>query len=580
MIRVAGLSRYNRRSIEWCPPNGVTGGPPAGGETRRGSQLIRVTRYRVDVGGGSSEQQGTLGQPARLRLEALRYAAGRDESATYIAIMRTFTGDVAGLLSDQSAAEVAHRLAGQGLELDTDTVDDRLSYLVEHGNLARSPRETEARSLKEYLQNRARYQLTQRGELVHRFVEELLGHTDAAREVSTEMLGGILDGLRALDRLDETAVASADPDLLARDIGTVFAQFEQLVSSTRDFYTYLTQVLVRYDLDRDEFQVFKTVLLDYLQRFVDEISRHLPQLAEALTAVEPKVAVLCARANSGQRLLGIDGRQARRAKGLDPDDWAGLHAWFVGGAGRDADAVGVRRLATEAMRALLVNLRRIAAGRRELSRHSDLLTLARWFAVADDDTAHALWASAFGLYSCRHLGFAADDDADPVPPTASWWRTPSAEVPVALRRHGTRTIRGRAGRREDYSAAKAARLADRERSERRRAAALAEIAGHRGRLNAVRLSDEARAALLELYARALVGRGRPLGGGDQADAEVPAAGWRLVVRRTPGAGTVVTSPAGRLELVDLTLAVEATLDSTAFDSSTSDSTALDSRDTG
>jgi hypothetical protein len=78
---------------------------------------------------------------------ALRYATG-EESATYVAIMRTFTGEISGLLSDQSASEVAARLAELGIELDRETVDDRLSYLVEHGNLARSPRETEARSLR------------------------------------------------------------------------------------------------------------------------------------------------------------------------------------------------------------------------------------------------------------------------------------------------------------------------------------------------------------------------------------------------------------------------------------------------
>jgi uncharacterized protein (TIGR02677 family) len=491
----------------------------------------------------------------RVRLAALRYASGGEESATYLAIMRTFAGEIAGLLSDQSAAEVAARLAAQGLPLDADTVDDRLSYLVEHGNLARSPRETEARSLREYLQNRARYQLTQRGELVHRFVEELLGHTEQAREVSTEMLGGILAGLRALAAPGEQAIATADPDELARDIGTVFAQFERLVSSTRDFYTYLSQVLVRYDLERAEFQAFKTALLDYLQRFVDEIARHMPQLAVAVVDVEPLVPVLCARANAGQRLVGVDGGVARRSTGLDPEDWTGLHAWFVGGNGRDCDAAGVRRLATDAMRALLVNLRRIAAGRREQSRHGDLLVLARWFADADDETAHALWAAAFGLYSCRHLAFTADDDADPVPPTASWWRTHSAEVPVALRRHGARTIRGRAGRREDFSAAKAARVAEREAAEGRRHAALAEIARSVGRPGAIRLSDDARSVLLELYARALVGRGRPLGPQDRAEAE--SAGWRLVVRPTPGASTVISSPAGRLELVDLSLGIEA-----------------------
>jgi hypothetical protein len=84
----------------------------------------------------SEAAHGALQHAERVRLKALRYAA-RDEAPTYIAIMRTFTSEIAGLLSDQSAAEVAQRLAEQGFELSADTVDDRLSYLVEHGNLAR-----------------------------------------------------------------------------------------------------------------------------------------------------------------------------------------------------------------------------------------------------------------------------------------------------------------------------------------------------------------------------------------------------------------------------------------------------------
>lgn len=513
---------------------------------------------------GVTDQPGgeRLGREGRLRLEALRYAVN-EEAASYLAIMRTFTGAVAGLLSDQSAAEVTERLAGQGLQLDVDTVDARLSYLVEHGNLARSPRETEARSLRDYLANRARYQLTQRGELVQRQVEELLQHSETAHEVSTEMLGGILEGLRRLGRHDDASLAAVDPDDLARDIGTVFAQFERLVESTREFYTYLSQVLVRYDLDREEFQAFKTALLDYLQRFVDEIARQMPQIADELTALAPRVQALTERANAGGRLLGLDGRRARRAAGLDPQDWAGLHAWFIGGPGRDADADGVRRLATDAMRALLVNLRRIATSSdREQSRYADLLRLAGWFDAADDTTAHALWAAAFGLYSCRHLAFAADDDADPVPPTASWWRTPVAEVPVTLRRRGERRIAGRSGRREDFTEAKRTRLVERQAAERRRAAALAEIARHSGEPEHLRLSDDARSALLEVFARALSGSARGLGAGRSAVADATSSAgsrpaFRLAVRRTPGRSTTLSSPAGRLVLADLTLGVGA-----------------------
>lgn len=502
----------------------------------------------------ANEAAGRLPQRHRARLEALRYATN-DEAASYLAVMRTFTGAVSGLLSDQSAAEVHARLRDSGLEVDVDTVDARLSYLVERGNLARSPRETEARSLKDYLSNRARYQLTQVGELVQRQVEALLQHTETAHEVSSEMLGGILAGLHDLLDLDDARLAAAEPDDVARRIATVFAQFETLVSSTREFYTYLSQVLVRYDLDREEFQLFKTALLDYLQRFVDEIARHMPQVAQALVALAPRVPALTARANAGQRLLALDGSTARRSRGLDPADWHGLHAWFVGGEGRDSDAAGVRRLATDAMRALLVNLRRIASSTdRDRSRYSDLLRLAGWFAGADDDTAHALWAAGFGLYPCRHLAFAADDDADPVPATASWWRTPVAEVPVTLRQSGERKVAGRSGRRVDYSAAKAAAVATRAAAELRRRRALEELAALPGSRPHRRLSDDARAALLELYARALTTHGRALGDGQaiRVDAE---AGFALAVRRTPGAATVLQSPAGRLELADLTLDV-------------------------
>jgi uncharacterized protein (TIGR02677 family) len=491
----------------------------------------------------------------RVRLDALRYTV-QPEAAAYVAIMRTFTGGISGLLSDQSAAEVAARLAEMGLDLPVETVDERLSYLVQHGNLARSPRETEARSIKEYLTTRARYQLTQRGELVHRQVEELLGATETAREVSSEMLGGILAGLTTLSRYDPQALAGVSPDELAREITTLFAQFERLVESTRDFYAYLSQALVRFDLDREEFQAFKAALLDYLQRFVDEIALHMPQIADAIVAVDPMVPALVGRANDGQRLLGLDGQQARRARGLDVADWAGLHSWFRGEGGRDSDAAQVRQLATGAMRALLVNLRRIAASaEREVSRYRDLLKLARWFDESDDDRAHALWAAAFGLYPCRHLGYPADTDAAPVPPTASWWRGAVADVPLTLRASGDRLIRGRTGKPADFTEAKAARLAEREAAERRRRAALAEIAGHVGDWSHVRLSDDARGVLLDLYAQALAAAGGRLSAQSAASAESDAC-IRLVVRRTPGRSTVITSPQGRLELCDLTLAVD------------------------
>jgi uncharacterized protein (TIGR02677 family) len=503
--------------------------------------------------------EGTLEPHERQTLGALRYAVN-DEAASYLAIMRLFTTGMSGFLSDQSADEVTERLSGVGIALDRDTVDLRLSYLVEHGNLARSPRETEARSVREYLSNRARYQLTPRGELVHRQVEALLAHSDGAREVSSEMLPGILAGIEELARITRHGAQNADPRDVAARITTLFAQFEVLVTSTRQFYSYLTQVLTRFDLGRDEFVMFKSALIDYLQRFVDEVSRHMPQVADRLRELEPNVAALCARASEGDRLVGLDGSLARRATGLETADWQSLHTWFIGSPGRRSDADNVRRLATDAMRSLLTNLRRIAAGAdRQQSRYGDLVRLAGWFEVADDDRAHELWAAAFGLYSARHLAFPADPDGDPVPSTRSWWHSPVAQVPVGLRSHGDRKAGGRAGPRADYSVAKLARIAERTEQQRRRVEAAWELGSHAGDVHEARLSDEARAIFLELYGAALAQHGRPLMPGVMARGRLRIADLRLEVELEVASGATVRlkSPSGVLTLRDLAVGLVA-----------------------
>lgn len=489
----------------------------------------------------------------KLRLTALRYAVN-DEAEQYIAVMRVFTDGTAGLLSDLSAREVAERLASDhGVELDPDLVDTRLSYLVQAGNLARSPRESEARSIREYLTTRSRYQLTQRGELVHRQVEELLGATDEVREVSTEMLGGILSGLRTLRSYDARSLAEVDPDVLAGQVATLFAQFERLVTSTRAFYASLSQVLTRYDLGREDFQAFKAALIDYLQRFVDQVARSMPQVADVLGEIDPRPLLL--RANVGARLVTVDGVDARRSKGLDVADWQDLRTWFLGAPGRRSDAEEVRALATRAMRALFVNLRRLATDTdREVSRYADLIRLARWFDASDDETAAALWAAAFGLYPCRHLGFLADVEGQASPPTSSWWRAPVADVPVMLRASGERKAAGQTARREDFSAVKAQRLRERAAAEAERTAALEELRARPGPVDGRTLSDSARVQLLELQARALSAAGGPLHGPARAAAALPdGSRLSLTVTPAPGAVTAVSSPAGTLLLHDLQL---------------------------
>ena len=216
----------------------------------------------------------------------------------------------------------------------------------------------------------------------------------------------------------------------------------------------------------------------------------MPQLADHLRTLEPRIPALCARASAGERLVGVDGSAARRATGLEPEDWKTLHTWFVGSGHRRSDADNVRRLATDAMRSLLTNLRRIAAGAdRQQSRYGDLVRLAGWFDAATDERAHELWAATFGLYAARHLAFAADPPGDRVPSTRSWWEAPPAEVPVGLRTHGDRRAGGGPGPGSTTRPPKSARLKERRDQDRRLAAAVGEFLACAGPISRIRVSD-------------------------------------------------------------------------------------------
>lgn len=481
-------------------------------------------------------------QVDRQRLQAYRYATG-EEADSYVAIMRVFTGSTSGLLSDLSAAEVQSALEDLGVSLDLDTVESRMSYLVEHGNVVRSPREAEARSIKEYLSTRSRYQLSPVGEQAHRHVEELLGSAGRVREVSTEVLPLVLRTLELL---------AADPAAGAGEVTALFAVFERLVTSTREFYARLGEVLARAEVDRDALAAYREVLLDYLQRFVDEVRRYEPLIVDALGRVDVD-AVVAAAAAEGPHLKDERGQDALRSKGLQAADWSSLSAWFRGAPGRKSDATEVRALATRAMGSLLTGLRRAVAGSGgETSRRQDLLRLARLFASSQDDQAHRLWAAAFGLYPARHVS--ALPEVDDVPSTTSWWDAPPAEVALSLREHGDRAIRGRTGRREDFAAQRAELLRRREEEEAARDAALRELLGQVGRTE-LHVSDVARGTLLELYARALAAVSGPAGVLD-GEATARSGSLRVTAHHEPGSVMRVRSPAGVLELVDIRLELQ------------------------
>jgi len=432
-----------------------------------------------------------VANPERLRL--YRYVNAQ-EADDYLAIMSRFTD---ALLVEWSAAD----LADQGIVLPVDVIADRCKYLADNGNLLVSPRQVRVTSIAEYQSQPVRYTVSALGARLHRDIEAFLAVTGGAREVPRELLALVADGLAALDPEDE-------PEVLAGAVSTIFGQFHEFAASVTDFYTYIGSVLNRTDLDGDEWAGFKHLLLDYLDSIVESVRRYAPVITIAVDHLRPALPALL------DRLSGTDGtfvalqaaspggEEVQRARGRTAADWDQLGEWFSGPGARQ-----LRDAAHRAVGALLSSLKRInAAATKEASLRRHFLKLAGWFDTATPTDVHVLATAAFGLYGARHLGVLLDEDvAELVPASMSWWRSPSAPVPVALRQRGDRTPRGRSARAADHGHQKRHLLAARAIEEERRATACAELLAVGGRLADARLSAPAMTVLLELLANAAAG---------------------------------------------------------------------------
>jgi uncharacterized protein (TIGR02677 family) len=501
---------------------------------------------------------GCMGSDAggaeRLRLYAY---ASAPEATSYVVIMRLFVG---ALLAEWSA----HDLAERGVDLPVEVIDQRLRYLEEHGNLLASPREVRVTSIAEYQRQPARYTATSLGVRVHRQVEEVLAAAGGAREVPRELLAAVAHRLTTLAAMSPAEVAACDAAEMAETVSTVFLQFETFAGAVTDFYSYVGSVLARGDLDDDEWLGFKHLLLDYLETIVDSVTRHTATIRLALDRLDHLVPLVVERAAAADPALAAlraaspGGEGVERARGRDVGDWAELRAWFGAPGDRSSGSQQLREAAVRAVGALLANVKRMnAASSRETSLRRHLLRLAGWFDVAMPDDAHVLYASAFGLYSARHLGVTLEADiAEALPATTSWWRAPAAPVPVSIRERGDRNPRGRVVRVADHRAQKQRLVAERRRQAEQREQAIAELVAVGDRLDEVRLSHAAFQVLLELLGQATTQFGPELAG---VSAGVVDAAVVLWLEPSDGL-TILHSAAGDLAVDGFRLAVTAARD--------------------
>ena len=548
-------------------------------------------------------------EQAQRRLPLFAYLQA-PEHRTYLAIMRLFTST---LLADLSAGEVSSALAvaerdgavAPG-ESDVDTVIDRLRQLVRWGNLVAGRRETIAASIAEFQHGSVRYQVSKLAVRVQRDVDDLLRVPEGAREVSRELLPAIERGLGEVDALlseqlgspadagpGAAGTADAGPggrgERLAEQVTTVFLQHAELAATVRDFYAYLGQVVTRHQLAPEEISSFRNLLVEYIQMVVEDVLRHTPAIASSLNRLAARRAELVRLLAPPDKLGSEPGSDAdsglggdvERARGRTEADWQELTDWFVDTPGRPSQVASLREATARAIGSLLASVKRATSGGGLVpGRRAELLKLARWFDESDPARCQRLHAAAFGLHSARHLLPAPDYDSDNH--DVAWRDGPVHDVTVNVRSRGDRGPRGRTSRVLDDPMTEESLLAEAREQDRRRGAAVAELAAAGPEVGGTRFSPDALSVLCELLTLAMAQREDappergPADGAPQDPAEgtsseaIPGAeagfpgtaldpvhDLRVTVRHRPGERTEINSAAGTLTLEDTAVDLDA-----------------------
>ncbi|MBB4924255.1 TIGR02677 family protein [Kitasatospora kifunensis] len=444
-----------------------------------------------------------------------------------------------------------------------------LERLGKWGNLRADPDTGRVTALEDFYRARHIYQLTQPGEAVEEALaayDEALGRRGELQAVALADITFHLRALRALAGRPEPDPVAVHLALLA-----LVDRFSGLAENARAFMNSLQRTVDLHDADVEVFLAYKRRLIEYLERFIEDLVTRGAEIAGLLedlgAAPEGLIGPLLrlaaereaadAAPDAAAEALA-DGRQRWHGR------WDGLRAWFLSVPGRSSQAKLLRSAARQAVPQLLgvvqaLNERR--AGRSD--RSADFRELARWFAQApDDDARHRLWRSAFGLHSARHLTIdqeaLAEREADPVPASASWYDAPGVRISPQLRRSGSYERRGRARAVQDRGEAKAY-LAELARKQAEQTAAARARLATRGE---VRLSelDELDPAAFRLFLLLLgdaLAAWRP--GLDSVTATTNDGTMEIRLTRLPGAGSaeihtfdgVLRGPDHLVEILDL-----------------------------
>ncbi|WP_448071180.1 TIGR02677 family protein [Georgenia yuyongxinii] len=493
----------------------------------------------------------------------------------YRRVMRALMAEKERFTVHVRPEEVSAVLRTDGGEpVEDGTVGEALERLAQPawGNLLAFPDSSRVTALEDFYRRRMLYQMSREGEAAERALAQYdaaLGTRGALQSVALEDIVVLLTNLRDTVAA-HTAGDAVDPALTHQTLRSLRDRFVELAENAVAFMGSMQRTIDLHDADVEAFLAYKEQLIEYLERFINDLLTRGAAIADLLTSIpDDGVEFLAATAAEREAADAAPGEaDSARARVRETwlRQWSGLTEWFVSTPARESEAKLLRARARAAIPALLAVVRALhekAGGRTD--RTQDFLTLARWFATLPTDAdRHRLWRSAFALAPVRHLSVtAATEDAWAVAElgnTTPWELAPPLEISPQLRRSGSYERRGKAVRVTDRTEAKRL-LAERARHEAEQTAAARRrilTDGPRPLSAFGELDPAAFRLFLGLLGDALAAMGP-----QATTAQVHTSDGELTVTltRIPGAGTMVlTTPDGELSgpdhLVDIASAVD------------------------
>lgn len=481
----------------------------------------------------------------RQRLQVLKVATEQN-APVYVAVLSALVAAKERYRVQVRTDEIAAALTTAGVDVNGLNLTTHLEQLKDWGAVTWTQDTGRVARLEDFHRRRELWQLTAAGHAAYDAVQAVLGAAELAGSLQQALFRDIEENLAAL----ATALDNGDATAVYLRLRDLDGALRDLAANARDFHAAMAQLRREHELVPERFLAYKHLLIDYLQDFLDDLVRHRLRIAAQVTDVEQRgIERLVELATAGDDSVGPFGHPDRDLATAWRLRWAGLASWFR--PGEPGTQAGVQELAdatTVAIRDLMAFLRRLTeSATRPITRASELLHLARWFARSDEADAHRLFDAAFGLASPEHLGL-LEADPDRTPASTSWWDASPVDVPVTLRELGRRPPVPLPVPVADFAATKERLAAEHavRRAARTDAAARLSARPVDGRV----LSPGEFALLLELLDRAL--HQRAVEG--EFKVEVEAEGTRLMVA-TADCDTVVATEAGTLTLPGLEVEV-------------------------